>query len=150
MTPRLPAIEELVPHRPPMLLIDELTSADEHGATCRALVRADSPFLSAGKVPAWTALEYCAQCVAAYVGWLGFDNGEAPRVGFLVAARDFSLETDHFEPGEELAIDARLTFGQARVGRFECRVRRGESVVASASLSVYQPEDRDEPSGSQR
>jgi predicted hotdog family 3-hydroxylacyl-ACP dehydratase len=126
-----------------MLLLDEVVAFDGTTATCAVTVRSDSLFATDGRVPAWVALEYCAQCVAAFAGLRAHAAGGTPKLGLLVAARDLTLEADFFEAGERLLVDARLVFGELRVGRFECELRRAGAVVAKASLSVYQPEDRD-------
>lgn len=138
-----PDLQDLMPHRPPMLLLDELVSSDAESAICAVTVRADSIFAEGGRVPAWVALEYCAQCVAVFAGLRARANGDAPRLGLLVAARELTLETDWFDKGDVLQVCARLVFGESRVGRFECEVRRAGIAVATASLSVYQPEHRD-------
>ena len=138
-----PSLHELLPHRPPMLLLDEVVAFDGETVTCAVVIRPDALFVEHGRVPAWVALEYCAQCVAAFAGLRARAHGAAPALGLLVAARDLTLETDAFASGDALLVDARLVFGELRVGRFECQVRRAGAVVAKASLSVYQPEDRD-------
>lgn len=138
-----PSLAELVPHRPPMLLLDELVAYDDASATCAVTIRTDSMFAENGRVPAWVALEYCAQCVAAFAGLRAHERGEPPRLGLLVSARELDLETEWFSPGDRLIVEARHVFGEVRVGRFECEIRRAGSRVAKASLSVYQPEQRD-------
>jgi predicted hotdog family 3-hydroxylacyl-ACP dehydratase len=126
-----------------MLLLDEVVAFDGETATCSVVIRADALFAENGRVPGWVALEYCAQCVAAFAGLRDHASGLEPRPGLLVAARDLTLDSDFFAAGDTLLVDARLVFGELRVGRFECQVRRAGAVVAKASLSVYQPEDRD-------
>jgi len=146
-----PPIAELVPHQPPMSLLDAVLAFDGEHACCRVVVRGDGPFAEHGRVPAWLALEYCAQTVAVFAGLTGRASGLPPRLGMLIAAREMSLDTAFFEAGEELRIDVRLVFGELRVGRFDCTVERigphagapPGSVVARASLSVYQPGDPD-------
>jgi predicted hotdog family 3-hydroxylacyl-ACP dehydratase len=140
-----PALHELVPHRPPMLLLDEVVAFDGERATCAVVVRRDCPFADGARVPSWVALEYCAQCVAAFAGLRARAQGGAPALGLLVAARDLTLDVDFFDAGDALLVDARLVFGELRVGRFDCQVRRAGAVVVKASLSVYQPEHRDGP-----
>ncbi len=136
----LPSLIELLPHRPPMLLLDELLDHDAKSATCSVTIRESSTFAEPLGVPAWVALEYCAQCVAAYAGLKARAKGGEPRTGLLVAARDFVLHAEYFQPGETLIVHARIEFGEERVGRFDCDVRRDGRVVAKASLSVYLPE----------
>lgn len=137
-----PDLQALMPHRPPMLLLDELVSFDDESALCAVTVRPDSIFAEGGRVPAWLALEYCAQCVAVFAGLRARATGEPPRLGLLVAARDLTLETDWFDSGDVLQVGARLIYGESRIGRFDCEVRRAGIPVATASLSVYQPEHR--------
>ena len=138
-----PRLADLVPHRAPMLLLDELIDSDDTGATCAVTSRANSMFAEGGSVPAWVALEYCAQCVAVFAGLQAQKRGEPPRLGLLVSAREITLETDTFSPGDRLVVQVRHEFGEVRVGRFECSVTRAGQPVAKASLSVYQPEQRD-------
>ena len=135
-----PPITELLPHKPPMLLLDAVTHFEDDAAECSVTIRESSTFFERGGVPAWVALEYCAQCIAAFAGLRARDGGGKPRMGLLVAARDLTLHTDMFRAGETLLVRARREFGEERVGRFECRVTRDGAVVATASLSVYLPD----------
>lgn len=134
-----PPIAELLPHKPPMLLLDALTLFEEDAAECTVTIRESSTFFEQGGVPAWVAMEYCAQCIAAYAGLRARQRGGQPRMGLLVAARDLTLHTDFFRPHETLVIRAQREFGEEQVGRFDCVVKRDGSVVATASLSVYLP-----------
>ena len=135
-----PALEHVLPHRGPMLLLDELVALDETGATCRLSLRPDSTFVAGGRVPATLALEYMAQCVAAYAAARPRQPGGRPRVGYLVAVRELRLEIDAFDVGDTLDVHARCEWGQAQAGRFECSVERQGQAVAHAIVSVYQPE----------
>jgi predicted hotdog family 3-hydroxylacyl-ACP dehydratase len=139
----VPRLADLVPHRAPMLLLDELIASDDTSATCAVTISGTSMFIEAGRVPAWVALEYCAQCVAVFAGLQAHKRGDPPRLGLLVSAREMTLETDGFSPGDRLIVHVRHEFGEVRVGRFDCTVTRAELPVAKVSLSVYQPEQRD-------
>jgi len=134
-----PAIEELLPHRGPMLLLDAVVGEGDESVECTVTIRENSTFYEDGGVPAWVALEYCAQCIAAFAGLKARGRGDGPRMGLLVAAREMSLDTDVFRAGDTLRVHAEREFGEERVGRFECRVTRDGATVARASLSVYLP-----------
>jgi predicted hotdog family 3-hydroxylacyl-ACP dehydratase len=135
-----PPIAELLPHRPPMLLLDAVVAFGDESVECTVEIRESSTFFEppAG-VPAWVALEYCAQAIAAFAGLKARSQGGKPRLGLLVAARDFSLQTSAFSAGDMLVVRAHREFGEERVGRFACQVLRGGVAVANASLSVYLP-----------
>ena len=68
----LPHVRELVPHEPPMLLLDAVRSYDGDTIVCAVTIAADGLFVEQlnGQpgVPALIGLEYMAQCVAAYAG----------------------------------------------------------------------------------
>ncbi len=147
----LPSLAEVLPHKPPMVLLDEIIAFDDDSATCAVTIRSTSTFAGPDGVPSWVALEYCAQCIAVFAGLRARARGGVPRMGLLVAARDMTLETDRFALGDRLIVRARLEFGEERVGRFICEVTRAEAasetpdsrpagLVAKASVSVYLPE----------
>jgi len=146
----LPPIEEVVPHRPPMLLIDRVCAHGDDLAVSSVAIRPDSPFVVAGPdgrlgVPAVVGIEYMAQTVAAYAGLSARKEKRAPRIGFLLGCRELSLGTDAFAVGETLTIEVRRVFGENDLGSFSCKVAAADGrTLASGSLTVYQgplPED---------
>lgn len=138
-------LEELVPHASPMLLLDELVSADEECIVCRVVVREDGLFDQDGRVPAWLGLEYMAQTVAAYSGFQAQRRGDAVKPGFLLGTRRFETSVDSFLCGEELSITVRRLMQDSEgLAAFECHVNgKGTSreMVQKAMLSVYEPSD---------
>ena len=153
MTPAdepLPPVVELVPHRPPMLLIDRVCAHGDDVTVSTVAIRAESPFVAAGPdgrlgVPAVVGIEYMAQTVAAYAGLSARKEKRAPRIGFLLGCRELSLDTDAFAVGEVLTIEVRRVFGENDLGSFSCQVTGADGrTLASGSLTVYQgplPED---------
>ncbi|WP_242392195.1 ApeP family dehydratase [Anaeromyxobacter oryzisoli] len=134
----LPPIEELVPHRGRMLLLDELVAFDGQRALCRVRLQRDSTFVEGGAVDAVIALEYMAQAVAAFAGMRGRAAGRPPRIGFLLGTRELVLSVDRFAVGDELMVEVAHVWGEDQLGVFDCTVSRGGEKVASAALNVYQ------------
>jgi predicted hotdog family 3-hydroxylacyl-ACP dehydratase len=136
---RYPPIVELVPHRPPMLLLDRVLSYDGERVVCETVLEAGSPFVEQGRVPAVVGIEYMAQAIAAGAGLSARDNGEtAARMGFLLGCRDLAIAVDSFQVGDRLTVEARRTWGEKELGRFACQVRRGDEVLVEGALTVYQ------------
>lgn len=134
-----PPLIELVPHRPPMLLIDRVLSYSSEVATCEVQIRADSLFVEDGQVPAVIGLEYMAQSVAAAAGLTALVEGKPARVGLLLGSRELLFQTDGFEVGERLVIEVRRTWGESELGIFACKIEgRGQRLLASGTLTVYQ------------
>ena len=133
-----PPIEELLPHRAPMILLDRVEDDEEDFITCGITLRDDSSFVENGSVPAVVATEYMAQCVATYAGLKAVRGGGEVRVGYIIGARLVELEIEAFEVGEELSVKARRVWGDDLLGRFDCTVENSGTRVASAILTVYQ------------
>ena len=144
MTRAYPPIAELVPHRPPMLLLDRVLSYDGETVICETVLAPGSLFVDGGEVPAVVAIEYMAQTIAAGAGLLARDKGEGARMGFLLGCRDLTIAVDSFQVGDWLTIDARRTWGGDELVSFACKVQRGSEVLVEGALTVYQgplPED---------
>ena len=137
MTARLPDLVQLLPHRPPMLLLDELVEANATSAVAHVAITEKSLFLVDGGVPAIVMIEYMAQTIAAYVGMRDVVEGRPVQVGFLVACRQASFDVDQVVPGDELRVEARLQWSSDKVGQFECNVQRQGAQIAQATVSVY-------------
>ena len=140
-----PPIVELVPHRPPMLLLDRVLSYDGERVVCETVLGPDSPFAEQGEVPAVVGIEYMAQTIAAGAGLSARDKGDqAGRTGFLLGCRNLSIAVDSFQIGDRLTIEARRTWGENQIGSFARKVQRGSEVLVEGALTVYQgplPED---------
>ena len=74
-----PPIVELVPHRPPMLLLDRVLSYDGECVVCETVLEPESPFVDEGEVPAIVGIEYMAQTIAAGAGLSRARKGRARR-----------------------------------------------------------------------
>jgi predicted hotdog family 3-hydroxylacyl-ACP dehydratase len=131
------AIETLIPHRGPMLLIDAVVASGEHDIVCRARVRDGNLFLRGRTMRTVICLEYMAQAVAAFAGLHTKEPG-VPRVGYLIAA-NMKLSAASLELGDELVVAATRIWGDSALGKFECTVTRLDIRVAEATVSVYQP-----------
>jgi predicted hotdog family 3-hydroxylacyl-ACP dehydratase len=149
-TSALPSLRELVPHEPPMLLLDNLLAHDANTAVCEVQIQAQSPFLEEGsgagapQVPAVVGLEYMAQCVAVFAGLSARRENRPPTLGFLVGCRELRLATEGFAIGDRLVVEARWIWGESVLGSFACTVRREGELLAEGTLTVYRgdlPED---------
>jgi len=131
-----------LPHAGDMRLLDDVLSHDRDlGVTlCRARVREATPLYADGRAPAWLALEWMAQAMAAQ-GGLEADPAAPPRRGFLVGARRLELRTRGFLAGERLWVRARHQRGETGFVVCDCAVGSGpppgsEAQTAGSALAV--------------
>lgn len=131
-------LDQLLPHRGPMLLLDEMVEVDAERIVCTAAVRSDSPFVRDGLLQAPALMEYMAQAMAAFVGYQGrFAGGEDVPRGYVVGARDLEIAGTEIRPGDELRIEARLCEGIGGYASYEGCVEHQGRVVCTGTLKVF-------------
>jgi predicted hotdog family 3-hydroxylacyl-ACP dehydratase len=139
--PVLPSLDELIPHQGPMRLLARVVQHADGRTVCTVDPCGSELFRDAsGEVPAWVALEYMAQCVAAHGALLDREPGDAPRPGFLVGAKRVGLHRDALDPHESLEVSARILQRVGRLATLACEVRSAGELVAEGTLSVFVPD----------
>ncbi len=140
-------LEDLLPHRPPMVLLDEIVSVDEKDRSLVATATIRKEWSEN-----WSAIELMAQAAAALAGIfdrLSGMNGPA-RPGLLLGTRKLSFSVPSFEVGRTYTVTAKDVFSDAESASFECSVRDGDAVLSQATLNAYRPADVDAFMASQR
>lgn len=149
MSAALPyTLADMVPHRPPMLLLDEALAADAESAVARLTIRADSAFFDGaeGGVPAWVGIEYMAQTVAVWLGRQQLDKGQPVNIAFLLGSRRFVSDVPLFPLGSVLTVTARMLYSEENaLGAFACRIegdsRAGARFEVTARLNAFRPDN---------
>ena len=131
-------LADLLPHRPPMVLIDEVVSyaGDEKRLTAAVTVKP-------GWCENWTAIEFMAQTAAALVGTIDREEhpGDKPRPGFLLGSRRLDLRIERFAVGVRYLVTAQAVFSDGAAASFACEILSpaGEC-VARATLNAFRPD----------
>jgi predicted hotdog family 3-hydroxylacyl-ACP dehydratase len=139
-----PSLEQLLPHRAPMILLDRVLCSEPDFLDALVTIRAESLFLKNGAVPAWVGVEYMAQTCACFAGMQAHARGEAARVGFLLGARDYRSLVSGFELGASLRVRAwPVHREEGGLSVMECQIYRSEQVlpIVQATLTVYELTD---------
>lgn len=82
-----------------------------------------------------------AQACGAFSGLRALRAGAAPRMGFLLGTRRYHATGAWFADGAKLAVEVELVYRDDDIGMFDCRIRSGGGVVATAQLVVTEPND---------
>lgn len=132
------SVAELIPHQPPMRLVDEVLVVEENEGQARAYVRQDHLFLREdGTLAPEVFCEFIAQgfaaCEAQRRVWRGetIDGG-----GYLANIRDLTI-SDFAHAGDILTIFTTQMddcFG-TRIVRG--RVQRGAQIVAEGTVYIF-------------
>ncbi|HEX7969800.1 MAG TPA: hypothetical protein VF502_16370 [Stellaceae bacterium] len=140
MRPCRYAAAELLPHRPPMVLLDEILGYDETSLMAAVTVSEASLFLEPDGVPVHVGLEYMAQACGAFAGALARDRGGAVRIGFVLGTRRYRAHAPCFRRGERLIVSVSVLYQDEQMGAFDCRIEVDGKLAAEAQLNVYQPD----------
>lgn len=134
-----PPIADLVPHRLPLRLLDQVVHHEPERVVCEVTVRSDAAFVEESGVQMIVTLEYMAQCVAAFAGMQAHGGGQTVQIGYLIGCRQMTLNGDRIAIGTRLTVACNRIWGDNSLGSFDCAVHDGPTRVASALLSVAQP-----------
>jgi predicted hotdog family 3-hydroxylacyl-ACP dehydratase len=141
---QFPEPAALMPHKQDAVLLDEITLATVDRIEARLVVRDGSAFSdSGGNLPAWVGPEIIAQAIASLAGYRSLRaQGRPAAIGLLLGIRSYAAVGGDFQRGDVLEVDA-VESSVDEEGRavFDGRIRRAGEVVASGSLTVYQPAD---------
>lgn len=138
--PSIP-IGDLLLHKPPMRMVDELLEVLDEGVCCEVTIKDSDLFVTPQGVPAYVSVEYMAQTIGVYDGWGRLQRKSEPRLGYLVGTRKLELHCDFFQIGQRLLIEAAVGWDGGQLVQFSCTTKDSQTngLLASAVLNVYSP-----------
>ena len=120
---------DLIPHRPPWLLVDRVTARGDDFVEAEKLLGAADPLLAPDGLPEVLLLEALAQTAAcANAGTLGAHRG------LLVAAARFEFD-GRAQAGDVIVLRATRTATLGTLVRFDGEARVGARVVARGQMT---------------
>ncbi|GHB90787.1 hypothetical protein [Cerasicoccus arenae] len=135
MNHAIPPISELIPHEPPMILIDrilELSADCVHAETTLQPGALDDN--GTGVSSAWS-LEIVAQACAALIGQHYRDQGF--REGRLIKSSRWTLSTLHLPTAQLLTIHATIeAASDMGIFLFNGELRAGDTCLAEGQLTI--------------
>ncbi len=84
-------LKELIPQRPPFVMIDRLLSCDMVVTTTTLEVREDNLFVANGRFLAEGLMENIAQTCAARMGYINLNRGDKVKIGVIGAVSNFEV-----------------------------------------------------------
>jgi predicted hotdog family 3-hydroxylacyl-ACP dehydratase len=133
---------QLLPHRPPMALVDRLLASDGTAARAEATVAAEHLFARAGgELDPIALVEMFAQTYAAMQGFEDLCKGRPVKEGFLVGIRRIRID-GRARVGDRIEVAVRTVGAIDGFAVAEGEVRRGAELLASGSLKLWIPEPR--------
>jgi 3-hydroxymyristoyl/3-hydroxydecanoyl-(acyl carrier protein) dehydratase len=132
-----PPVSTLIPHEPPARLIRDILEVSAEGLTGWAEIPASSPFVEAGRAPAFLGLEAAAQG-AAVLEALSRRDASGPRIGYLVGLRNARFQSPWLPAEQPFRIAVRLSGSAASLSIYEVAVDDGAGAeLARGTISTY-------------
>ncbi|HEX3553762.1 MAG TPA: hypothetical protein VIA62_11100 [Thermoanaerobaculia bacterium] len=135
----------LLPHRPPALLLRAIVEVSPGAIAAITAIAAvaevspSHPLVTAGRFPAFLALEAAAQAAAALEA-LGRHEPRGPRIGYLVGIRDARFAVPWLPAGRPLRVAARLEGGASSLSVYAMTAGSLDDTgreLAAGTLSTY-------------
>lgn len=128
-----PSVEHLLPHKPPMRLVDTLLEAGDSVILASATLRPDCLFVDAGGgIAVEIYPELVAQTFAAGAALRAGSRGQ----GYLAAVKDAAF-LEQASIGETLHIRALLAARIGDIALVTGEVRRSTSLLAHLELKIF-------------
>ncbi len=131
---------ELLPQRPPFVMVDHLTDYNDTQSTCCLTVRPDNVFFEKGCLTAPGLIEHIAQTCAARLGYYNcYVQKTGVRLGFIGEVKDLNILR---LPREGEMIETTIVVVQEifDVTLVSAEVRVGAEVIATTLLKIAQGE----------
>lgn len=130
----LTPIANLLPHAPPMRLLDAVVHFEGDAVECTATLQHNCPFSDErGAVDPMITIELVAQAAAA---WAALSSDASARPGVVASCRDARFENVQLSVGDHLLVRATRIAGSADFGSFVGTVLLDSAPVATISFGV--------------
>jgi predicted hotdog family 3-hydroxylacyl-ACP dehydratase len=141
------SIEELIPHRGPMKLIDEIVRVDAETAVTESVVKRDWPLFEEDSVSPFVLIELVAQTAGIYIGWeesvlKGKDI--QGRLGWLVGIKQARFYLDRIPIKSRITVTSKKDFCLENYQEVVGTAEIGPRVIGEIRLQIVHP-DSDEP-----
>lgn len=132
----------LVPHKPPMLLIDRLLEMKERSSLSEMTVKDNTIFVGAdNRLDDVSYPEILAQAIAAQEGFRKLGCRDYQPEGFLLGLKNLEI-IGSARVGDTLQIFVQKVAKYGDFGIIQGEVRKGNDVIARGELKVYQSDGK--------
>ncbi len=133
MKPEEYEILDLIPHRPPMVMIDRLTHSGKKSARGSLFIRESNVFCNEGHLQEAGLIEFITQTAAANYGYFQLSSREEVRRGFISVIKNLEI---HSLPAINTEIQSEIIVENEVLGHtiITGRVLQNNSVIAEGEM----------------
>lgn len=128
-------MKELIPQRPPFVMIDKLLSFDMTVTVTQLEVRADNVFCKDAHLSAEGLMENIAQTCAARMGYINLNKNEAVKIGVIGAVNNFEVFRTP-TVGELIVTTIEVIEEMFQITMVKAVIRCGDETIAQANMKI--------------
>jgi predicted hotdog family 3-hydroxylacyl-ACP dehydratase len=128
-------LNELLPQRPPFVMIDRLVSCDAVYAVTELLIREDNIFVEDGRLTSSGLVENIAQTCAARIGFLNLNAGGSVMIGVIGSINNLNIVRTP-KVGEKLVTTIELVSEVLNLTLVDAVIRCNGEEITSASMKI--------------
>ena len=126
---------ELIPQRPPFIMIDKLVSCDMVVTVTELKVCEDNIFVADGRFTAEGLMENIAQTCAARMGYINLSRGEKVKIGVIGAVNSYGIFQTP-KVGERIVTIIEVLEEMFQITLVKAFVRCGDETIAQANMKI--------------
>lgn len=128
-------LNELIPQRPPFVMIDRLMSSDEVYSTTELEVREDNIFVENERLTASGLIENIAQTCAARIGYINLSSGQPVKIGVIGSISNLTISRTPIV-GEKLTTTIQLLEEVFNVTMVLASIKIGDEEIVCANMKI--------------
>lgn len=129
-------IQDLIPQRPPMVMVDAFYGMEEERSYAGLTVSADNIFCREGKLQEAGIIEHIAQSAAARIGYIYLQKNEPVPLGFIGSVDKLTLHRLP-ETSQELYTEITVIQEVFDITLVAANVSTEEGTVAECRMKIF-------------
>jgi len=132
-------IEDLIPHKGRMILIEEILEVDDNHCIAQAVASSHWPLHNEGLIDSIITIELVAQTAAYLIGWKERNKGGTDRKGFITGIKNTTLAIPYIAIGSRLRISCKKLVTMENYAEFEGDIRDDSRTYSNVLLQLFRP-----------
>lgn len=130
------SILDLIPQRPPIVMVDKFYGIEENSSYTGLAVTADNIFVEHNKFKEPGIIEHIAQSAASRIGYICQQNNIPVPLGFIGSVDKLII---HSLPpiGEELYTEIKIIQEVAEITLIGATVKSGNNLIAECRMKIF-------------
>ena len=134
------SISELIPQRPPFVMVDRLLYCDMSVTSTRLEIREDNIFNDRGRLSTAGICENIAQTCAARLGYLSLASGQVVKLGYIGAISNMQVFRTP-QTGQTIETEINVLQEVFNITLVHAVVKCGDEVIAETDLKIALGDD---------